>query len=83
MTVYVEYTGSGSRVGILRTSLWADTPAEGADFAARLGVAWVPWQHTATVTEAERRRAILMGAIPVHTGSHQPGRRGELSGVAA
>lgn len=83
MTVYVEYTAADRRADIRWTRLWADTPAEGVDFAARLGVAWVPWRHSTTVTEAKRRRAILMGAIPVLTDPPQPVRRDELSGVAA
>lgn len=82
MTVYVEHISGDRRPDIRWTRLWADTPAEGVDFAARLGVAWVPWRHSATVTEAQRRRAILMGAIPVLTDLPHPERLDERSGVA-
>lgn len=85
MTVYVEHTPAGTdpAVTVAWARLWADTIAEAQDFAARLEVAWPLGAQSVVVTEGKRRRAILMGAIPVHTDPHQPGRRGELSGVAA
>lgn len=78
MTVYVEYLPQQTTTAT-RSLLWADSPAEMRQFALKLEVAWVPWLQTTTISEAQRRRAILMGAIPVHTNPLQP----DPAGVAA
>ncbi|MPZ96226.1 MAG: DUF4031 domain-containing protein [Propionibacteriales bacterium] len=78
MTVYVDDAAIPAGVGAGRhcwSRLFADSPAELEDFRVRLGAAHdcgfrhevfvecrQPWRY---VTEAERTRAILMGAIPV------------------
>jgi hypothetical protein len=74
MSVYVDHAPAG--VEIARTvawaRLWADTPAEGADFATRLGVAWANGQASAVIAEGARRPTILMGAIPLPTAQTAP-----------
>ncbi|MQA06900.1 MAG: hypothetical protein GEV07_30815 [Streptosporangiales bacterium] len=72
MTVYVEYLPQESTTTATRSLLWADSPQEMRQFAMKLGVACVPWLQTTTIAEPQRRRAILMGAIPVHTGPREP-----------
>lgn len=72
MTVYVEYLPQESTTAATRSLLWADSPAELRQFAAKLEVACVPWLQTTTIAERQRRRAILMGAIPVRTGPREP-----------
>lgn len=64
MTVYVDYTPPGGDLAWSR--LWADTAGEAAQFAARLGVSCPVGQAGTTIPERLRRRAIVMGAIPVH-----------------
>ncbi|MQA06772.1 MAG: DUF4031 domain-containing protein [Streptosporangiales bacterium] len=83
MTVYVEYLPQESTTMATRSQLWADTAGELHRFALTLGVPAVPWRQATTIAEPQRRRAILMGAIPVHTNPQQPGSRGHSSGVAA
>lgn len=85
MTVYIDACAPEVEVGrdIIWARLWADTLAEAQDFAARLDLTWPLGALYAVIAEGTRRRAIVMGAIPVHPDTHWPGPRGELSGVAA
>ncbi|MQA06829.1 MAG: hypothetical protein GEV07_30430 [Streptosporangiales bacterium] len=59
MTVYVEHTSP--RTDLLWTRLWADSAKELQQLAAKLEVACTP-----------RRRAILIGAIPVRIRPRDP-----------
>lgn len=79
MTVYVEHLSQDATTAT-RSQLWADTAAERHRFTAKLGGPVVAWPQVTTITEPQRRRAILLGAIPVRT---RPVPRDVSAGVAA
>jgi hypothetical protein len=83
MSVYVDHAPAGVEIArtVVWSRLWADTVGEAQEFTARLGVTWHTGQTVAVISEGNRRRAILMGAIPVATAPAVA--RAVVRGVAA